>query len=145
VARNPALRQIALDHELPGDAGVVPAWHPEARVPEHAVAVDHDVLECDEQHVPVVQAARDIRRRHRDQERLALAEIRARLGSKYAVLELVVLAAALGVGGVVRCIGCAHIGGSKSLPDALAAAEQVQEHLVQAARTPNLALFERLD
>ena len=56
--------QIALDHELAGDARVVAAGHPQARIAEHAVPADHDVFQGHKQGVAVVQAARHVGRGH---------------------------------------------------------------------------------
>ncbi len=104
LARESPLAQVALHHQLAGDAGVVAARHPQAGVAEHAMPADHQVLEGHEDDVPVVQPTRDVRGRHDDHERRALPEVRVRLGPEDAVCQPVVVPAAFGGVWVVRCV-----------------------------------------
>ncbi len=60
------LGQLALDHVLGGDAGVVGAGHPERVVALHALPADEDVLERVVQRVAHVQDAGDVGRRDDD-------------------------------------------------------------------------------
>ena len=57
------LGQLALDHHLGGDAGVVGAWQPQGRLPLHAVEPGQDVLQGVIQRMADVQRAGDVRRR----------------------------------------------------------------------------------
>ena len=98
--------QVTLDHELARDARVVATGHPEARIAEHAVPADHDVFERDEERVTVVQTARDVGRRHGDDERVPFAEVRVRLRLEQAVLGPEVVPVGFSLGGVVRGVAC---------------------------------------
>ena len=60
------LVQLALDHHLGRDAGVVHARLPERVAAGHPVVADQDVLDREGQGVTDVQAARDVGRRHGD-------------------------------------------------------------------------------
>ena len=68
----PLFGQLALDHGLRGDAGVVLAGNPERLVAEHAVVADHDVFERRGDGVAEVQRAGDVGRRHADDEGAAV-------------------------------------------------------------------------
>ena len=116
--------QVALDHELAGDAGVIAAGHPQAGVAQHAVPADHHVLQRHEQGVAVVEAAGHVGRRHGDDERLPAAKVGVRLGLEQLVLDPEVVPAGLGLGRVVRRValggggsgwgGSGHLGGTRS-------------------------------
>ena len=106
--------EISLDDELPGDARVVTAGHPQAGVAEHAVPADHDVLQGDEQRVAVVQPASHIGRRHGNDKGRSFAEVRVRLRAEQIVLEPEVVPARLSVKrvvGRVRLVGGTAGGG----------------------------------
>ena len=60
--------ELALDHHLGGDAGVVGAGDPEGGVAEHAVPAGEDVHLGLVEHVAHVQAAGDVGRREEDGE-----------------------------------------------------------------------------
>ena len=64
------LGQLALDHHLGGDAGVVGAGQPQRRLAAHALEADQHVLQGVVQRVADVQRAGDVRRRDDDRERL---------------------------------------------------------------------------
>ena len=66
AAREAFLRQLALDHHLRGDAGVVAARLPQSGAPAHAVKPDQGVLDAVVEGMPHVQAAGDVRRRNDD-------------------------------------------------------------------------------
>ena len=68
----PALGQLALDHHLGGDAGVVGAGQPQRRLAAHALEADQHVLQGVVQRVADVQRAGDVRRRDDDGERLGV-------------------------------------------------------------------------
>ena len=75
VAGQSLLGQLLFDHPLAGDAGVVRAGNPERGIAEHAMPADHDVFDGHEQGMADVQLAGDIRRRHDDDERLAIRSL----------------------------------------------------------------------
>ncbi len=58
--------ELALDHHLRRDAGVIGAGLPQRVEPLHAVVAGEDVLQREGQRVAHMQAARDIGRRHHD-------------------------------------------------------------------------------
>src|SRR6266542_409902 len=110
MATQAALAQVLLHDHLARDASVIPARHPQARIAEHAMPADHDVFERDEQRVSVVQTAGDVRRRHGDDERLALSKVGMRLGPKEPVLFPELVPVALDLGRVIWsvCFGTGH-------------------------------------
>ena len=69
LARAAFLGQLALDHHLRGDAGVVGAGNPEGAAAAHAAPAGEDVHLRLVEHVAHVQAARDVGRRQQDGER----------------------------------------------------------------------------
>ena len=69
--------QLALDHHLGGDAGVVGARQPQRRLAAHALEADQHVLQRVVQRVADVQRAGDVRRRDDDRERLARPDRRS--------------------------------------------------------------------
>ena len=62
--------QLALDHHLGGDAGVVGARQPERGFPSHALETDQHVLQGVVERMPDMQGAGDVGRRDDDGERL---------------------------------------------------------------------------
>ena len=58
--------QLALDHHLGGDAGMVEARLPEDVISLHAAPADQQVLQCVVEGVPHMQAAGHVRRRNDD-------------------------------------------------------------------------------
>ena len=62
------LLELALDHPLRGDPGVVLAEDPLRALPAHARHPDLDVLDRRVQRVAHVEVAGHVRRRHRDRE-----------------------------------------------------------------------------
>ena len=73
-----ALHQLALDHQLRGDAGVVGARLPEHVLAAHALEAAEHVLQRVVERVPHVQRARHVRRR--DDDAVGLRPWRARAG-----------------------------------------------------------------
>ena len=71
LARQPLFRQLALHHDMHGDAGVVGAGQPERRDALHPLPPDQDILDGIHR-VAIVERARDVRRRQDDDERLRL-------------------------------------------------------------------------
>ena len=71
-----ALRQLALDHHLGGDAGMVRARLPQHVAAAHALEAGEDVLQRVVERMAHMQRAGDVRRRDDDRERL-----RARRGA----------------------------------------------------------------
>ena len=63
--------EVALDHHLRGDAGMVGADHPQRVLAQHPLAAGEDVLKRDVERVADVQRAGDVGRRHDDRPRLA--------------------------------------------------------------------------
>ena len=66
-----ALHQLALDHHLRGDAGMVGAGLPQHVAPAHALETDEDVLKRIVEGVPHMERAGDVRRRNDNCVRLA--------------------------------------------------------------------------
>ena len=66
AARDAFFRQLALDHHLGGDAGVVAARLPQHGAAEHAVEPDQRILDGVVEGMAHVQAAGDVRRRDDD-------------------------------------------------------------------------------
>ena len=62
--------QHSLDYDLGGYPGVVAPGEEERRLAPHAVPSHHQVFECRRERMPHVQLARDVGRRHDDDERL---------------------------------------------------------------------------
>ena len=60
--------ELALDHHLSGDAGVVGAGDPEGEVAQHAVPASEDVHLGLVEHVAHVEASGDVGRREQDGE-----------------------------------------------------------------------------
>ncbi|GBE44642.1 hypothetical protein BMS3Bbin10_02745 [bacterium BMS3Bbin10] len=60
------LHELALDHHLRGDAGMIRAWLPQHVAPAHALKADQDILQCVIERVAHMQRARDIGRRQHD-------------------------------------------------------------------------------
>ena len=71
LARAAFLGELALDHHLRGDAGVVGAGNPEGAAAAHAAPAGEDVHLRLVEHVAHVQAARDVGRRQQDGKRRA--------------------------------------------------------------------------
>ena len=71
------LHQLALDHHLRGDAGMVHARLPQHVLAAHALEADQDVLQRVVERVAHMQRAGDVRRRDDDGEGLG-----ARLGTR---------------------------------------------------------------
>jgi len=69
--------QVALDHHLRRDPGMVGADHPQGVLAVHSRAADEDVLERIVERVADVEAAGDVGRRHDDGERFAIVARRA--------------------------------------------------------------------
>ena len=69
LARTAFLGQLALDHHLRGDAGVVGAGNPEGAAAAHAPPAGEDVHLRLVEHVAHVQAARDVGRRQQNDKR----------------------------------------------------------------------------
>ena len=67
--------EVALDHHLRGDAGMVGADHPQGVLAEHPLAPRQHVLQRDVERVADVQAAGDVGRRHDDRPRLGVAAL----------------------------------------------------------------------
>ncbi len=84
-ARLLALHQLALDHHLGGDAGVIGAGLPEHIASAHALEAGQHVLQRIVERMPHVQRAGDVGRRDDDAERLGIAPLRT-TGSKRARL-----------------------------------------------------------
>ena len=76
AAADAALRELALDHHLGGDAGMVHARLPQHVLAAHALEADEDVLQRVVERVTHVQRAGDVGRRDDDGE-----GFRARLGA----------------------------------------------------------------
>ena len=70
-------RQLALDHHLGGDAGVIRAGQPQHRLAPHPVIAGQDVLQRVVQRMPDVQRTRHIRRR--DDDRIGVGRAVGRL------------------------------------------------------------------
>ena len=88
------LGQLALDHVLGGDAGVVHAGQPQRVVALHPAAADQRVDQRVVQRVADVQRAGDVRRRNHDRERRSA---RARVGGEVAGRYPALVAARLDV------------------------------------------------
>src|SRR3954447_11430583 len=69
--------EVALDHHLRSDAGMVGADHPQSVLAEHALAAGEHVLQRDVQRMADVQRAGDVGRRHDDRPRLRVRTVRA--------------------------------------------------------------------
>ncbi len=69
VARQSGVLQLAFDHDLRGDAGMVGARHPQRVVPAHAVPAGQRVHDGLVERVAHVQRARHVGRRQLDAER----------------------------------------------------------------------------
>src|SRR5579864_1860924 len=63
--------QLALDHHLSGNSGVVGSWEPERDITSHAVPARNDVHLRLVQHVPHVQASGHVWRRQQHAENWA--------------------------------------------------------------------------
>jgi len=70
------LHQLALDHHLRGDAGVIGARLPEHVAPAHALEAGEYVLERVVERMPHVQRAGDVGRRNDDAVRPRVAPLR---------------------------------------------------------------------
>ena len=70
-----AVIEVALDHHLGRDPGMVGADHPQSVLAVHPRAADEDVLERDVERMADVQAAGDVGRRHDDRIGLGLAAL----------------------------------------------------------------------
>ena len=81
------LGELALDHHLGGDPGMVGADHPQGVAALHPRAANEDVLQRDVERMADVQAARDVGRRHDD--RIGLGR-RARRAEAAAALPMAV-------------------------------------------------------
>jgi hypothetical protein len=64
--REALLRQLALDHHLRGDAGMIAARLPQSGATAHSVEADQGILDGVVERVAHVQAAGDVRRRNDD-------------------------------------------------------------------------------
>src|SRR5438270_9095850 len=102
--------EVALDHHLRRDAGMVGADHPERVLAEHPLAASEHVLERDVERVADVQRPRDIGRRHDDGPRRLIAP----LGPEQALGLPVRVPAILDRAGL-ECLGkLAHASGATS-------------------------------
>ena len=94
--------ELALDHHLGGDAGVVGAGDPEGEVAEHAVPAREDVHLGLVEHVAHVEAAGDVGRREQDGELFCLRPASLRSWDvKQAFVDPVVGPALFDDGGIV--------------------------------------------
>jgi hypothetical protein len=73
VARKSFAGELLLDDVLRGDASVVHAWQPERFEALHARPANQDVLHGAVEPMPDVQDGGDVRRRHEDAVRIAIA------------------------------------------------------------------------
>ncbi len=109
VARLALALELTLDDGLRGDPGVVDPWLPEHVEPLHALVAHEHVLDRAEHRVPHVQRARDVRRRHRDDVRLALV-VRGEARAEDTVLGPEGEPASFDLGRLVRFRQLAHGG-----------------------------------
>ena len=71
------LVELALDHHLGGDPGMVGADHPQRILALHPRVADQDVLQRVVERMADVEAAGDVGRRHDDRERLGVGALGA--------------------------------------------------------------------
>ena len=76
-ALQPLAVEVALDHHLRGDAGMVGADHPQRVLALHPRVADEDVLQRIVERMADVQRAGDVGRRHDDREGLGVGPLRA--------------------------------------------------------------------
>ena len=69
--------QLALDHHLGGDAGMVGAGLPQHVAAAHPLEAAENVLQCIVERVPHMQRAGHVRRRNHDGERFGVTALRA--------------------------------------------------------------------
>ena len=95
---SPSCGQLALDHVLGGDAGVVHAGQPQHLVALHPPAADERVLDRVVERVADVQGAGHVRRRDDDAVRLPVAgRVRGEVAAGYPLLVPTLLYLARGV------------------------------------------------
>jgi hypothetical protein len=73
LARGAGLSQLALNHHLRRDAGVIRAGLPEHIATNHAMIADKNILQRKGERVSDMKAAGDIRRRHHDRIGMLIA------------------------------------------------------------------------
>ncbi len=113
--------QVALDHHLGGDPGMVHPDHPERILPLQPGVADEDVLERQVERVADMERAGDVGRRDDDGERLGLGP----LGSEQALLLPAGVPAGFDFGRVEGLGKLGHVG---RLDDGVGAANPGRRH-----------------